>query len=1048
MGSTRGMKRSRMLCAGVSGIAVAALSTPAWSQTTDGQVGASQEATASDQDAPEGQGDVSALDAEAIVITGRRAALEAADQRKRRSESIISSVVADDAGKLPDNSITEVLQRVAGVSIVRFSALNDPDHFSVEGSGIQVRGLSGVASRLNGRDIFSANGGRSLLWGEVTPELMAAVDVYKAATADLIEGGTGGQVDLRTKLPFDFKAGWRAAGTAEISTGDLADATDYSASALLTNRWETEIGEIGILVDVAKSRLTSVSNFFRIEPYFPTRLAGATEDVFIPAGYNYGDENFRRNRTGLYGAVQWAPSDDIDLTGIFFQSRYKNRIRSRFATQSLVPSPTSSFAVDPANSEFDENGGLISTDALFVRDPLTFLPSGASVTSSGGAEGGTTSSLTRDISVAGRWNPGQGPFALSASYQHVKSESDAKRLSIFRDFLLPTSFGLDLTGDFPVVTYPSSVEAAAAIPANYVWAAAMPHEERNRGTMDAVQADAEYMFDDSFFRAVKVGGRWSERRERDLNNGYTWTALGRGWNGAPGGSVYAPQLTFANAAAGDVENYEFEEFFHGKIGLPINNLLWPSMDLVENIEADDLHAAPPAGFCGVADWGNPTYFNCSPAGPLPASGYGGPRSRTGGLLLPNDLGEWQTKSLSGYALVRFGRDYTSDAFGFSGNIGARLVRLENASLGYITQRAAQFVLTPTGPIFNIAERADPRGGERTFTRLLPAVNLQFEPREDVKARVAYNVTMDLPTFTATRGSGEITVVTTPNPNSTPDVQLPPILQGFSADTGNPLLKPTTATNIDLSLEWYPKSGTMFYVNGFYKRLKNLPIYSLTQQVVTIYLQDGTSQEASAGATDVVNADVAAKVKGLEFGGRAFLDMLPGPLAGFGIEANYTFIDSSNPGDVYRDIFGDVRSDAPLQGLSKHNYNLTLLYERSRLSGRIAYSWRSRYLQTTNANGTRTVADPYEYYVAPGVQFNEGDGDGVRISLPIYGASYGQVDASISYRFTDNFSVSLQGTNLFNATLRTLMGGYNNDATYVRSWFQSDRRFTLGANFSF
>ena len=58
--------------------------------------------------------------AEAITVTGRRAALQAADDRKRRSDSIINSVVADEAGKLPDNSITEVLQRVSGVSIVRY----------------------------------------------------------------------------------------------------------------------------------------------------------------------------------------------------------------------------------------------------------------------------------------------------------------------------------------------------------------------------------------------------------------------------------------------------------------------------------------------------------------------------------------------------------------------------------------------------------------------------------------------------------------------------------------------------------------------------------------------------------------------------------------------------------------------------------------------------------------------------------------------------------------------------------------------------------------
>jgi TonB-dependent receptor len=259
----------------------------------------------------------------AIVVTGRRAALEAADERKRNSETIIDSVVADEAGKLPDNSITEVLQRVQGVTIVKFRAINDPDHFSVEGSGVQVRGLSGVASRLNGREIFSANNGRALLWGDVTPELMAAVDVYKASTADLIEGGTGGQIDLRTKLPFDYSGGLHVAATGDVSTGDLAEKTDYSGSILLTDRWSTGIGDIGVLVDLAYSKLSSNSHFFRMETYYRTNISGS--DYFIPGGYTYGEEQFQRKRDGIYAALQWAPSDALTFTGTFFQSRYKNK---------------------------------------------------------------------------------------------------------------------------------------------------------------------------------------------------------------------------------------------------------------------------------------------------------------------------------------------------------------------------------------------------------------------------------------------------------------------------------------------------------------------------------------------------------------------------------------------------------------------------------------------------------------------------------------------------------------------------------------------------
>ncbi len=1015
--------------------------TPATAQVTDEDEGesASNESAELADESTDGSDGV-------ILVTGRRAALEAAEQRKKNSEAIIDSVVADEAGKLPDNSITEVLQRVSGVSIVRFGALNDPDHFSVEGSGVQVRGLTGVASRLNGRDIFSANSGRSLLWGDVTPELMAAVDVYKAATADLIEGGTGGQIDLRTKRPFDFGAGVNVAGNGQVSYGDLAKETDYGGSVLVSARSDTSIGEIGLLIDLAHSRLSSRANFFRAETYMRKRLAGETEDVFIPRGYDYGDEEYRRDRTGIYAALQWAPSPDLEFTGIFFRSEYKNKNASHFAMQL-----DNDLVVNQANSEFDENGGLIRSDALFRRDNQTFLPTGAPIIGGGGTEGTTSKSTTRDLSLEFEWNPGQGPLAIGGSYQHVRSTSDLRRLAVFREIDFPSSFGIDLGDGLPEVTLPA-LPAAGYFenPANYRWAAAMPHSERNRGSMDSANLDLEYAFEDSFFRSVKFGGRWSDRRERDLNNGFTWSALGRLWNGDP-------QLTFANSPAGDVEFYEFDNFFHGGIAVPANTL-WPSIDLIRNSDVDDLHRSPPPNFCGDVDWGNPNY--CAARGPLAESTYGGPRGRPDEFQI-QDEGLWATETLAGYALVRFGRDYEPGTLGFSGNVGARVVKVTNESSGYITQSARSFLRN--GQLVTLANTLEPRGGKASFTRVLPSVNLQLQPHEDVKARFSFSRTMDLPSFYALRGAGSIGVVTSANPGCPPTgtCGLPDVLNNFTADTGNPFLEPTMSRNFDLSLEWYPEPGTTFHLAAFDKRITNLPIRALALRPITIYFAETggdpnviIGQEDVVGnATDTDNATVPAKVRGFEVGGRTFFDMLPGILGGFGIEANYTYIDSKNPGDLYRDIFGNVRNDAPLQGLSKHNANLTLMYERKRVSARVAYSWRSKYLQSVNANGTSEVYNYFHTTDAPsGVDFNTYCAtanpfcERIQTSLPVFGDKYGQVDAGITYRMNDNLSFSLEGTNLLNATQRTLMGGYQNDAIYTRSWFQSDRRVSFGVNF--
>lgn len=995
-----------MLRIGVSTVALAATGIAA-------PVGAAElQANSASDAAPQASSDTGDS---SIVVTGRREALQKADARKRNSETIIDSVVADDAGRLPDNSITEVLQRVSGVTIVRFAALNDPDHFSVEGSGIQVRGLTGVASRLNGREVFSASNGRALQFADVTPELMAAVDVYKASTADLIEGGTGGQIDLRTKLPFDFSGGLHVAATGDLSMGDLAKKPDASGSFLVSHKWQTPLGEIGFLGDVAYSRLSSNSHFFRVEPYFRTRLSGT--DYYVPGGYTYGEEQFQRTRTGIYGAVQWAPADSLTLTGTFFQSRYKNSSGdwgAFVASQSL--------AVDPANSEFDANNVLISSPSFFNRDPNSFNPAGP-ITSGGNKGAYESKTTTRDYSLSFNWAPTDSPFAVKGAIQRVSSSRIYDRLDVFRDVSFPSGFGLDLSGDLPVVSLPAGAQATFSDPANYFWTASMPHNEDNSGRLDSAQLDAEYKFEDSFFRSIKVGGRIAERKERDFDNGYAWAALGRGWNGDP-------QLTYANAAPGDVETHIFKNFFHGQAVLPAH-LMFPTDDLVRRFNRPQLTASPPAGFCAPG-----TEFNCSASGPLPQTGYGG-----GAGNPPFVQTDHSTKTTAAYALVRFG---APDGRGIAGNVGVRIVHLENEGSGMIQQNGATFILN--GQTLTLASGFVPRSGKASFTHVLPSVNFDYSPTSDMKIRAGYNITLDLPSFQALRASGSVGVATTANPASTPGNNLPGIFTNFTAETGNPLLKPTLSNNFDLSFEYYPKPGTTFHVAPFYKRLTNLPIFSLTQRQATVVFTDGTTQTVNASASDYINSPKAATVKGVEVGGRMFFDMLPGLLSGFGFEGNYTFIKSKNPGDLYRDINGVIRNDAPLVGLSKHNFNATLLYERKSVSARISYSWRSKYLQTTNSNGTNPS---YPFYSGPGTVSNvNGSTNATQIALPIYGDNYGQLEAGVRFKVTENFSYSIQGTNLTNSTQRTLQGGYPGGNLYGRSWFQSDRRLNMGINLAF
>lgn len=982
-----------------------------------------------------------------VVVTSRRAAIESAIDRKKSAESLIDSVVADDAGKLPDNSITEVLQRVSGVAIVRFAALNDPDHYSAEGSGIQVRGLSGVASRLNGREIFSANGGRSLSFGDVTPELMAAVDVYKSPTADLIEGGTGGQIDLRTKMPFDYRKP-SIAVSLDGAYGDLNKKTTGGASVLLTDRWETPIGEIGLLVDVAYSKLDTHSDFLRTEPYYKQSIGG--KDYFIPRGFNFGSEDFSRERKGYYGALQWRPTADLTL--------YQTAFISQYDTESYGAGRfygNNDMVADPASSSFDQDNGLLKSSNLFVRNSQTFLPAPDGTLSSSGNSGASKGqTITRDFTTGFRWTPGER-WKLSGALQIVDSSARRDTYDVFSEVQLPNRFAVDLTGEFPAITLPSSATALVSDLTKYIWTATQDHQERNHGHLYSGNVDVEYDFaDETFFQSVKFGARYADRTERDTVGSYNWLALGRGW-GADGG-----QLDFTNARSGDVELQTFDNFFRGEANLP-TAFLAPSRAMAERMDRNGDHLRPQAGVVR----GN---------GVATTTGYGNPVGPQ--AFTPFDPSRGQTKSTAIYGMVKFASDSSIIGWPVSGNLGLRMVKFENSSEGFLRQNAGQAQIRGTNNRVTLLINGARVEAKNSYTKVLPSFNLQFSPTSALRVRGAYNVTMDSASFSNLRVNGDFGFRTD---NTAPAGQLN-YFDGFSYNSGNPYLKPQMSNNFDASVEWYPKRGSSAHLSVFHKRIENLLLYGTSYRDVPVIFAEAppgtaplttaptvtypaapTANPAGAAAVlqqartnNVFNSEADAKVSGIEIGGQTFLDALPAPFKGIGISANYTLLDSESPGDSYMDINGVTKTGLPIQGLSKYNANVTLMYEYKKLSARLAYSWRSEYLMSTTANGT---SGDYHYKRTPGFAGNcalpgaptaNPNCVFTDINLPIYADDYGSVDAGVTYRLNDRISMSVQGSNLTNEVTRTLMGGYNNGHKYVRSWFVADRRVNASLRLAF
>jgi TonB-dependent receptor len=138
-----------------------------------------------------------------VIVTGQRAALKSARDLKQDANQIVDSIQATDIGKLPDVNTVESLQRVAGVQIQRRYGEGGTDYDHRTEPAITIRGITQVRNLIDGRDFFTANGGRAPDLEGLPSELMAGVDVYKNAASNLIEGGIGGVVNIRTRLPFD-----------------------------------------------------------------------------------------------------------------------------------------------------------------------------------------------------------------------------------------------------------------------------------------------------------------------------------------------------------------------------------------------------------------------------------------------------------------------------------------------------------------------------------------------------------------------------------------------------------------------------------------------------------------------------------------------------------------------------------------------------------------------------------------------------------------------------------------------------------------------------
>lgn len=182
--------------------------------------------------------------AEDVIVVGIRNSLEKAQEIKRNSDNVVDSIVADDIGKFPDNTVAAALQRVPGVQVV--------NNWNNEIASPLIRGIGDIATTLDGREIFTGVG-RGFAFQDLPAEALSGADVYKSNSADLVEGGIAGVINLKRVKPFGFKEGWTVAANLRGMNGEQVDKIGLTGGVLVSNRWDTDKGEMGLLLDVSYS---------------------------------------------------------------------------------------------------------------------------------------------------------------------------------------------------------------------------------------------------------------------------------------------------------------------------------------------------------------------------------------------------------------------------------------------------------------------------------------------------------------------------------------------------------------------------------------------------------------------------------------------------------------------------------------------------------------------------------------------------------------------------------------------------------------------------
>ena len=286
-----------------------------------------------------------------------------------------------------------------------------------------------------------------------------------------------------------------------------------------------------------------------------------------------------------------------------------------------------------------------------------------------------------------------------------------------------------------------------------------------------------------------------------------------------------------------------------------------------------------------------------------------------------------------------------------GNLGVRLVSTDQTSNGYLGD----------GTLVSI---------NQTYMKFLPSLNTVFDLSENMLLRIAASKSMTRPTLYQLSPGGTVA------PGNAV-----PVTGGGTANLGNPELNPFTATQFDISWEWYFSKEGLASLTLFNKNVDNFIVPHTTVRTINVgSLVNDNGQEvgdAPFNVTQPVNGD-GATIKGFELSLQLPFTFLPKPLDGLGTVLNYTYSDSES-----EYTFNGETIKTLLPGQAKSSFNIIGYFEKGPFSTRLAYSWRDKILYEVRPTNERS-------------NFIE---------------AYGQLDGNIQYNISKNIILTFDALNI-------------------------------------